>query len=190
MQPPDRTPRANLYLSLGCILFALVLAFVWAPLDSGSGIILKVRRQVSIGDALAPTLAAATIGLGAVMVLLQRRDPDQPGLTLGNLRFLFRFLVTCALGFALMRWTGPLAVALANLAGDGELSYRALRDTAPWKYIGFLVGGTFLITALIAPADHRLRLRTVLIAAAAIIGLIALYDLPFDDLLLPPNGDV
>lgn len=178
--------RANLYLSLGCVGFALLLAFVWAPMDSGTGLIHKVRRQVSIGDALAPTLAAIMIGAGGVMVFLERRAPDQPRLTRGNLVFLLRFLAIMAVGFALMRWGGPLLVAALN----GDQDYRALRDTAPWKYVGFFIGGTGIIATLIASTEGRFSLRAVMIAIAATLALIALYDLPFDDLLLPPNGDV
>lgn len=178
--------RANLYLSLGCIGFALVLALVWAPLDSGTGLIHKVRRQVSIGDALAPTLAAAMIGVGGVMVFLERRAAEQPRLTRGNMLFLLRFLTILAIGFALMRWTGPALVGLLGADHD----YRSLGDTAPWKYMGFFIGGSAMIAALIAGSEGRLSLRTLVIAVAAIVGLILLYDLPFDDLLLPPNGDV
>ena len=178
--------RANLYLSLGCIIFALILALVWVPMDSGTGLIHKVRRQVSIGDALAPTLAAIMIGIGGLMVLRDRHAPDQPGLTRANIAFVLRFLAILAVSFALMRYSGPLLVWLF----DGDQGYRNLRDTAPWKYIGFLVGGSTLITALIASAEGRFSWRAVSIGCAAALALIMLYDLPFDDLLLPPNGDV
>jgi 4-amino-4-deoxy-L-arabinose transferase-like glycosyltransferase len=178
--------RANLYLSLGCIGFALLLALVWAPMDSGTGLIHKVRRQVSIGDALAPTLAAVMIGIGGLMVLRERHAEDQQGLTRANLVFVLRFLFMLVVGFALMRYSGPLLVWL--FGGDQE--YRNLRDTAPWKYIGFFLGSSALITALIASTEGRFSRRAVVIAVAATLALIALYDLPFDDLLLPPNGDV
>ncbi|MDJ0628999.1 MAG: hypothetical protein QNJ44_12125 [Rhodobacter sp.] len=182
--------RTNLYLALGCIAFALMLAFLWIPLDTNSGLIEKVRRQVTIGDALAPTLAAFMIGLGGVLVLFQGRGAAQDGIGGRNLGFLARLLAGIAIAFALMRWTGPGVVWLAGLVSDQELTYRALRDTAPWKYLGFLTGGSFLIAALIAAVEGRVTGRTVVIAVCAVLVLIALYDLPFDDLLLPPNGDV
>ncbi|MDJ0825757.1 MAG: hypothetical protein QNJ16_09670 [Rhodobacter sp.] len=190
MSPRLPSARTNLYLSLGSIGFALVLGLVWAPLDSGTGLIETVRRQVTIGDALAPTLAAGMIGLGGVLVLAQRRAPDPGGLGPANLGFLLRFLAVIAVAFALMRWTGPVAVTLANVAVADDLTYRALRDTAPWKYLGFFAGGSFLIATLISAVEGRPTLRAVLIAAATTLALIAVYDLPFDDLLLPPNGDV
>jgi len=178
--------RANLYLSLGCIGFALMLALVWAPMDSGTGLIHKVRRQVSIGDALAPTLAALMIGIGGLMVLRERHAPDQQSLTRANLAFVLRFLIMLAIGFALMRYSGPLLAWL--FAADQE--YRNLRDAVPWKYIGFFLGSCTLITALIASTEGQFSWRAITIAIAATLALIALYDLPFDDLLLPPNGDV
>ena len=84
-----------------------------------------------------------------------------------------------------MRWAGP---ALAGLLTDE--GYRPLRDTAPWKYLGFLVGGSGMIAAMISLVEGRISRRAVLIGLVAAVALILVYDLPFDDLLLPPNGDV
>ncbi len=83
-----------------------------------------------------------------------------------------------------MRFAGPLAAAFT------ESGYRPLRDTIPWKYIGFIAGGTCLVAGLKALVEGRVTMRGVVIGLAACLVLIALYDLPFDDLLLPPNGDV
>lgn len=182
--------RANLYLSLFSIAIALFLALIWVPMDSGSGLLLKVRRQISIGDALAPTIAAVTIGIGGLLVFMQRKEDGQQALSVHNAAFLVRFLGIMALSFALMRWAGPAVVWVVDLVVDDVLTYRTLRATAPWKYIGFFTGGTAMIAALIAGSEGGLRLRTVFIAMLATAVLIALYDLPFDDLVLPPNGDV
>ena len=65
-----------------------------------------------------------------------------------------------------------------------------MRDTAPWKYIGFILGGVVLIAGLIALVEGRVSLRGVVLGLMATFALIVVYDLPFDDLLLPPNGDV
>ena len=86
-----------------------------------------------------------------------------------------------------MRWTGPAAVALFGPEGVG---YRALRDTVPWKLIGFLCGGTVMILGPIVLVERRLRWQAVAVAVVATVAMIVIYDLPFDDLLLPPNGDV
>jgi len=86
-----------------------------------------------------------------------------------------------------MRYSGPL---LLHVFEGGDTEYRLLRDTAPWKYIGFIVGGVWLIVSLIVLNERRLRWQHFLIALTAVLVLIAFYDLPFEDLLLPPNGDV
>ena len=68
--------------------------------------------------------------------------------------------------------------------------YRPLRDTLPWKFSGFLAGGSVLIWALSAYADQQWSWRRLGIGflIALIIG--AAFDLPFEDLILPPNGDM
>lgn len=190
MQPPHHYPRANLYLALGCIAFAALLAFVWIPQDTGSGLVIKQRGRLSVGDGLAPTLAAAMIGLGGLLVLLQPTKKNPHGISHNNILFLLRFLATCAIAIILMRWVGPACISLTNWASGGDLEYRLLRDTAPWKYLGYVVGGTFLTAALIATVEGKLSWRTVVISLLAVCTLIALYDVPFDDLQLPPNGDV
>jgi len=50
-------------------------------------------------------------------------------------------------------------------------------------------GGDTLVAGVIGLGERRASPRALLWGALAVIGLIALFDLPFDDLLLPPNGD-
>lgn len=178
-----RGPAFSTWLGLACLAFALLLVFVWIPLDTDSGIVETVRRRLTIGDAMAPTLAGVLIGLGGCLVVLRPGPPA--ALSADNLRFLVLLLVVCAVALELMRWTGPLLAALFS-----DVDYRVLRDTAPWKYAGFLTGGTVLIAGLIGFAERRLRWRMLAVAVVACLVLIAVYDMPFDDLLLPPNGDV
>lgn len=177
--------RANLILGLAVLLVALVIAFVWVPMDTATGLIETVRRRTTIGDALAPTIAAAFLGFGGLLVLIFERPENARRLTLRNLHFLGVLLSILALSFLLMRWLGPVLVGLFT-----EDGYRPLRDTAPLKYIGFLTGGAGMIAAMISLVEGRISLRSVLIGLIAAIALIVVYDLPFDDLLLPPNGDV
>ena len=182
--------KAHCALAFLCLVFALGVALVWVPLDSASGMIIKVRRQVNIGDALAPTIAACVIGFGALLMLLERDTGQTPVMTRKNLAFILRLGLVLLVGFFLMRWSGEAAVWIARQFTDTDLSYRILRDTTPWKYIGFFLGGTFIITIFIAFSQHRLTVKAVLIGVLATVVLILSYDLPFDDLLLPPNGDV
>jgi len=188
-----------------------VMLFVWIPLDVDTGIIEKVRRQVTLGDSFAPTVAALIIGLGGILILLETRqipskspvppalsddETDQVGgLSNGSLRPLclddgrhaIVVLILIAISLLLMRYVGPL---LLQLVEGGSVEYRLLRDTVPWKYLGFISGGVWLIVSLIAFNEKRIRWQHFLVALAAVLVLIAFYDLPFDDLLLPPNGDV
>ncbi len=180
-------PRNNLYFGLFFLAFAVFVAAVWVPLDTETGLIEKVRRQINIGDALAPTVAAFFVGFGGLLLLvLERNDPDQPGLGAAKLRFLGVLLGVLVLGFLIMLYAGPIAVSLFG----GEAEYRTLRDTAPWKYIGYFLGGGFIVSGLISQVDGRFSARSVLIGVCVTLALIAIYDLPFEDLLLPPNGDV
>ena len=94
-----------------------------------------------------------------------------------------------AAGLALMTHTGPLVVDAVNALGGAVGSYRELRDTVPYKYLGYLLGGTVLVAGGIAVVEQRLTRGAVLAAVIATVALIVLYDVPFDDLLLPPNGD-
>ena len=55
------------WLGLIAIIFALVLVLVWVPLDTETGLIEKVRRQVTLGDSLGPTVAGVVILLGGVL---------------------------------------------------------------------------------------------------------------------------
>lgn len=181
----------NLRITQDAVLGALVLAFglfivfVWAPLDSATGIAEKVRGRWTIGDALAPTVAGALLAVAGAALLggvLRRTTPAALGLS--NLRFLAVFAGCIALALAIMRFAGPLAAELT--VGD----YRPLRDEAPWKYIGFVSGGGFLIFSLISLMERRLRFGRLVLAFAVALGLALICDLPFEDLLLPPNGDV
>lgn len=180
-----RFERANVILGAITVAVALGIAFVWVPADSATGLIETVRRQVAIGDALAPTLATAFLLIGGLMVMLLERPGNARHLTGRNLLFLCVLCGIIVVSFLIMRWTGPAVAVL--LTDEG---YRPLRDTAPWKYIGFVTGGTALIAGLIALVEGRVTWRGVVCGVGAAIALIVVYDLPFDDLLLPPNGDV
>ncbi len=83
-----------------------------------------------------------------------------------------------------MRYAGPLA---AGALGE---KYRLLRDERPWKYVGFIIGGGGMIFGLMSLAEGRVQNIRLALALAIAAGLALIYDLPFEDLLLPPNGDV
>lgn len=176
---------SNRILGLVCIAAALLALTVWIPLDIETGLIEKVRRQTSIGDSLLPTLACGFVLIGGLFLLLPGNGWAQT-LTGDNLRYLLLLIVILTVAFAAMRWLGPALV----WAFTEEGVYRNLRDTPPWKYVGYVVGGTLLVSGLMVMVEGRVTLRSVIIGLIATLALIAVYDLPFDDLLLPPNGDV
>ena len=183
--------KGNLILGGVTICFAALVIFVWIPLDTQTGLIEKVRRQVTIGDALAPTIAAGFLLIGGLMLVLSERNAaDQPRVSSQDVLFGLALILAVTVSVLVMRYAGPATVGVWNMISGGEAEYRLLRDTAPWKYIGFLLGGTMMITLLVSLVEGRMRAKTLLIAFVAVSVMAAIYDLPFDDLLLPPNGDV
>lgn len=187
----DDRSKSNAILGGFCLLAAVLVAFVWVPLDVDSGIVEQVRRRVQIGDSLAPITAAVFIAIGGLILLLvERRVPDQPVLGWGNLRFIGIAAAIVIVGFLIMRFAGPLAVELFNQLAGTERQYRLLRDTVPWRFSGYFIGGVFIVSGLMAQANGSLTWKNVGIATIVVIALILIFDLPFDDLLLPPNGDV
>lgn len=186
-----RKSNVNLILGAVTLAFALMVIFVWIPLDTQTGLVEKVRRQVTIGDALAPTIAAGFLVVGGLLlVVTERNAPDQPQVSPKDVLFGLCVVLAVTVSVLVMRYAGPAVLGIWNLATGGETEYRLLRDTAPWKYIGFVLGGSLMITTLISMVEGRVRARTVLIALICVAVMAAIYDLPFDDLLLPPNGDV
>jgi hypothetical protein len=123
--------------------------------------------------------------LGGLLVLFFEPAVNARRLTLKHVQFICAFLFVVFVSFMIMRWSGPAIGAL--ILEDG---YRPMRDTAPWKYMGFVLGGVVLIAGLIALVEGRVSLSGVVLGLLATVALIVVYDLPFDDLLLPPNGDV
>lgn len=183
--------RSNLYLGLLCIAFAAVLIFVWIPLDTDSGIVEKVRGRLNIGDALAPTVAAGFILVGGLLLLIfERNTEDQPTLTKSHFTFFLSSSAIIIVGFGIMRYAGPAVVEISNLFRTEPTEYRLLRATPGWKHIGYVLGGVTIVSGIVAIVEHKMSRRALLTGIVAVIVLIAVFDLPFEDLLLPPNGDV
>lgn len=181
--------RLNIYIGSGAVLLALVGLFLWIPQDTGTGLIVRVRRQVSIGDALAPTIAFTLMAIGGALLLIERRKHTSNEVTLAPFLHTGAVVAVIILGLLLMRHAGPGFLLVAEWLGATDTEYRLLRETFPWKYIGYFLGGVTIIGGMASLSAGRLQPRTVLIAGVVTIGLVALVDLPFDDLLLPPNGD-
>lgn len=188
----SRATRANIVLALVAAVVASFAIFVWIPLDTSSGFVERARGRSAIGDALAPTVACLFVLLGAAAVLaLERRKEDEcEGLGPGNLAYLAGAVALTLLSLAIMRYAGPFVVWLSNFVAGEESTYRELRAAAPWKWIGYLLGGATLVSGFIAMIERRPTLLAVAIGLAVSILFVAIVDLPFDSLVLPPNGDV
>lgn len=179
------TINSDLLLGIGGLVAGCLILFVWIPLDVETGLIEKVRSRIVIGDALAPSLAAVILIAASLMLTVQSfRTRGEMDFTWKSLIYVFKILAIMGLSLLVMRWAGPLAAFLGN--GD----YRSLRDTVPWKYIGYFLGGSTMVFGLISMMEGRFRWRILIISLLAVLILMLIYDLPFKNLLLPPNGDV
>lgn len=183
--------RANLYVGLFFLVVALITIFVWIPLDTDTGLVEKQRGRFVIGDALAPTIACAFLILGGLLlVLFERKKPEQEIISWLQISFISRIVGMIILGVIIMRYTGPLLVELVNIFRAEPMEYRLLRATPGWKHVGYILGGISLIAGVIAIVEGKLTRRALFTALVAVLAMIAVFDVPFDDLLLPPNGDV
>ena len=182
----------SLGIAAAVAAFALLTLGAWIPADVESGVVETFRRRTVIGDAMAPTAAAigmlVAAALLAVSAILKPRR-EETAFDAQSLTFVVRFAVVIAVGLALMSYTGPLVVDAINALGGAIGSYRELRDTVPYKYFGYLLGGAVLVGGAIGVVEQRLTGGAAIAAVLATLMLIVLYDVPFDDLLLPPNGD-
>ena len=186
-----RTPTQNRLVGVVICVISLAALLFWLPVDVDSGLIEKGRRRYQIGDLLAPVVALVTVLLGATLLVLSReRTP------VGNLakpaRAIATMMALIGVSLLLIRLTGPAVVWLAELVGYAEAGtgYRPLRDTLPWKFTGFLAGGTVMIWSLSSLADGSWSWRRLGTAFLITLVIGSAFDLPFEDLVLPPNGDV
>lgn len=183
--------NVNVLIGLGAIGFSCLLMFVWIPLDITSGAFLKARGQHLIGDSFAPLVAGVMIALSGVMLaVFERKKPNQETFTLAELCFVGSLIAVLVFALLMMTYGGPIMLGIADWVTGQEREYRLLRDEMPWKYSGYLLGGTFMMAGIMACLHRRLSARFVIVGIISTLLIAALFDLPFDDLLLPPNGDV
>ncbi|MCP4187206.1 MAG: hypothetical protein GY763_06325 [Gammaproteobacteria bacterium] len=172
-------------------ILGLMMLVFWIPNDIDTGLVEKFRRQIFIGDALIPTIAASAILLCSCLLFISGlRNKTNKSLQVNpldreGLGFLLVVAAIITFSIVVMFFLGPLAVAVF----EDESSYRIMRDTVPYKYLGFLVGGSSLMIGLIRLIEGSIRPQRVALAVATVVLLIVVFDVPFDTLLLPPNGD-
>lgn len=183
----SRIMKPDVILGFVVVLFALALLLLWIPNDVEGDIINKVRRRSSIGDPMAPTITGILLLLCGLMLSITglMKPAGKARLRLSNAAFLVGASAFFALVVIVMLFTGPLVVSLFGIADE----YRLARATAPWKYLGFLLGGFVLLFTVIVSVERRVRVRSIVLALVIPLVIAMFYDLPFDDTLLPPNGD-
>ena len=174
-----------------CVLFCLFLLFVWIPADIDSGLASKVRGRSKIGDALAPTITAILLGIAGLTVLITSgSSKSEEEIKPKNFLFIGTVSALVLLSCGLMYISGPFIVDMARVFASDLPEYRVLRNSVPWKYLGYLVGSIFLLVGFFVITGYGSWKRRCLVAVLAALALALAYDLPFDDLLLPPNGDI
>jgi hypothetical protein len=177
--------NSDFFIGLGGVAIGCLILFVWIPLDVETGLIERVRSRIVIGDSLAPSLAAAVLLVGGIILMFQSfRSAGNIELSWNSVKFVALMLAVLGLSMALIRWSGPFLAQLLNS------DYRSLRDTVPWKYIGYFLGGNVMVFGLIGLMEHRLRWRILILSLLAVTIMMLAYDLPFKNLMLPPNGDI
>ena len=185
------TSKSNFIIGSLFVAFAVLMIFVWIPLDTASGIIEKVRGRYNIGDALAPTISALFLLIGGLLLAIFERSAEEQ-FTFGRDEFLFMLqtMLVISLGLLVMRYTGPLLVDMTNVFRAEQQEYRLLRATAGWKHVGFVFGGIIAVTGLISVIERKVTRRAIVTGILVVVVLIVIFDIPFEDLQLPPNGDV
>lgn len=163
------------------LLASLALLFGWIPNDIESGVVEKVRRRWSIGDAMLPTIAAYVMAAaGLWLVLKPKVDED----AIHAAHVIWRPLLVIAASLVVMRYLGPFT---ADLLG---LEYRLIRTQVPWVYLGYVIGGGGMIFVLSCWEENRWTWKRLFISLAIALTIALILDLPLEDVQLPPNGDV
>lgn len=184
-------------LAIACVFFiaGLLTVFVWIPNDSETRMIETFRRQTTMGDAFLPMVAAAIITICAaihfVLTLMRNdlHDTERPVFDRYSAAFMLQLITIIAVSLALMYWTGPLMVKLFAQSEAVEISYRQMRSTYPYKVAGFVFGGFTLVFAVTCLIEGRLKWWRVVSSLLVVAVLLMIFDLPFDNIILPPNGD-
>ncbi|SCZ62179.1 hypothetical protein SAMN04488118_104346 [Epibacterium ulvae] len=187
--------KPDLVFAALCLIFALVCVLFWLPRDTETAMIEVFRRQISMGDAFVPIVAGTLMGICAaihlVMTALRKDlyDTESAPVDSAAMAFLIQLTLVVALSLAVMFWAGPLAVELFVVSGSEDITYRQMRATYPYKLIGFVLGGFALVFGLSALIEGQIRASRAILALITVAILVAIFDLPLDSVLLPPNGD-
>lgn len=163
------------------LLASLALLFGWIANDIESGVLEKVRRRWTIGDAMLPTIAAYVMAAAGLWLMIK---PKASGDAIAASHAIWRPLLVITMSLLIMRYLGPVA---ADLLG---LEYRLIRTQFPWVYLGYVLGGGGMIWALSCWEENRWTWQRLVVSLIIALAIALILDLPLEDIQLPPNGDV
>lgn len=186
--------------SIAVAAMGFVALFIWFPNDIPSGFWVEdAAGNKGPGDGFFPYLLVSTLlclcGIQITGVLFKSftNDPQsvgERGLDSSNFRFLACLSAIVGVGLAAMFWTGEFFVYILNNLNFVHASYRELLDVAPYKYIGYLLGGSIISLSLIVWSERRFRWHSIISVAVVLLALIILFDVLLNNVFLPPNGDI
>ncbi|MBO6520238.1 MAG: hypothetical protein JJ900_05025 [Rhodospirillales bacterium] len=187
-------------IGFGVIVLAvsLLAIFVWFPADIKGGFFNTTPfGKIEPGDAFFPVLLAAALAvLSAIQLTISfiKGSPapsagSEGRLTRSNFRFLFIFFSICMAGLGIMFVLGPGIVWLMRELGLTDATYRHLTDTAPYKYIGYVVGGFLMTVTLITWTEGRVRPAGIVAVLSVLVVAIVVFDVLLTNVLLPPNAE-
>ena len=104
-------------------------------------------------------------------------------------RQLIIFAAICVIGLAIMFVLGPAIVWGMREVGLTDAEYRHLTDTAPYKYIGYVIGGFLMTVTLIGWTEGRLRPVGIIATLSVLVVAIVVFDVLLTNVLLPPNAE-
>ena len=172
------------------LALAIVAVTVWFPYDiAGSFMQKTLTGRVQPGDAFYPIVLAALLGLlGAIQMLASLRKTGERTsgeLSLENLRFLIGLCAFLAISALLCYGLAPWLAETVN----GGRPYRLLRDTAPWKFLGFGLAAPALIWPMVVLSERRVSLRGAIFVAVFVAILLVVFGMALPDTFLPPNAE-
>ena len=183
-------------LAIFFIIASLISLLVWIPNDIETGVIERFRRQITIGDAMAPTMVAWGVLFVSIALLIDAilssrapRASENSVMDAQSFVFLFKLTIVIIIALLLMFYGGPLLVDFLNLVNGESNNYRLLKGSPPYKYIGYILGGFVMVFGSIGVVENKFFTNGAWLSIIAVTVLTLLYDVPFDNLLLPPNGD-
>ena len=145
---------------------------------------------------MAPTMVAWAILFVSMALLIDAilssralRALENSAMDVQSFIFLFKLTFIIFIALLLMLYSGPLLVEFANLMNGENNSYRLLKGSLPYKYIGYILGGFIMIFSSIGLVENKFSANGAWLSVIAVAVLTFIYDVPFDNLLLPPNGD-